>query len=128
MKKNQTKNFPAVKQSRQTVLAQSRLYKSLMGDDAQDEFKISHEEDTSNLQETIRQLEKTVASLNHAYNELQEERNYLRASIKMIQEFQRKEVWYWQGDGEDHVESMVNDLPVVIRAYELRELIRSNNG
>lgn len=34
------------------------------------------------------------------------------------------EVWYWQGAGEDHLESLINSLPVVIRADQLRELTR----
>jgi hypothetical protein len=34
-----------------------------------------------------------------------------------------RDVWYWQGDGEDHLESMVHQLPVVIRAEQLRELL-----
>lgn len=34
-----------------------------------------------------------------------------------------RDVWYWQGDGEDHLESMTHQLPVVIRAEQLRELI-----
>ncbi|MDL5034406.1 hypothetical protein QRD43_21060 [Pelomonas sp. APW6] len=34
-----------------------------------------------------------------------------------------RDVWYWQGDGHDHLESMVHQLPVVIRAEQLRELL-----
>ena len=34
-----------------------------------------------------------------------------------------RDVWYWQGDGEDHLESMVHQLPIVIRAEQLRELL-----
>lgn len=34
-----------------------------------------------------------------------------------------RDVWYWQGDGRDHLESMVHQLPVVIRAEQLRELL-----
>ena len=33
------------------------------------------------------------------------------------------EVWFWQGDGSDHPESMANSLTVVIRADDLRRLI-----
>lgn len=35
-----------------------------------------------------------------------------------------RDVWYWQGDGEDHLESMTHQLPVVIRAEQLRELLK----
>lgn len=34
-----------------------------------------------------------------------------------------RDVWYWQGDGGDHLESMVHQLPIVIRAEQLRELL-----
>lgn len=34
-----------------------------------------------------------------------------------------RDVWYWQGDGQDHLESMTHQLPVVIRAEQLRELL-----
>jgi hypothetical protein len=34
-----------------------------------------------------------------------------------------REVWYWQGDGEDNLETMVGDLPVVIRAADLKVLL-----
>ena len=34
-----------------------------------------------------------------------------------------RDVWYWQGDGRDHLESMTHQLPVVIRAEQLRELL-----
>lgn len=34
-----------------------------------------------------------------------------------------RDVWYWQGDHMDHLESMVHTLPIVIRAEQLRELL-----
>lgn len=34
-----------------------------------------------------------------------------------------RDVWYWQGDGHDHLESMTHQLPIVIRAEQLRELL-----
>jgi hypothetical protein len=34
-----------------------------------------------------------------------------------------RDVWYWQGDGSDDLPSMVHQLPVVIRAEQLRELL-----
>lgn len=34
-----------------------------------------------------------------------------------------RDVWYWQGDHMDHLESMTHTLPVVIRAEQLRELL-----
>lgn len=46
-----------------------------------------------------------------------------RARLQTIQEHRLKECWYWQGDGQDHLESLVGSLPVVIRADQLRELL-----
>lgn len=37
-----------------------------------------------------------------------------------------RDVWYWQGDGRDHLESMVHQLPVVIRAEQLRDLLAAS--
>lgn len=34
-----------------------------------------------------------------------------------------RDVWYWQGDHMDHLESMTHTLPIVIRAEQLRELL-----
>jgi hypothetical protein len=42
--------------------------------------------------------------------------------IQMMRDHQSGECWYWQNDGSDHLESMVNGLPVVIRADHLRAL------
>lgn len=36
------------------------------------------------------------------------------------------EVWHWQGDGEDHLESLT--CPVLISADDMRELIGKRNG
>ncbi|MGN8554721.1 UNVERIFIED_CONTAM: hypothetical protein OHV15_19275, partial [Microbacterium sp. SLM126] len=33
--------------------------------------------------------------------------------------------WFWQGDGSDHLESMVNGMQVIIGAAELRQLLAS---
>lgn len=59
-----------------------------------------------------------------AYAEsMERERDYYRTRAQTMYEHQRGEVWYWQGDGHDHPESMANSLPVVIRADDLRALI-----
>lgn len=36
-------------------------------------------------------------------------------------------VWYWQGDGYDHPESMGESMVVVIRASDLKQLINKGN-
>lgn len=46
-----------------------------------------------------------------------------KARLQTIQEHRLKECWYWQGDGQDHLDSLVGSLPVVIRADQLRELL-----
>ncbi len=34
------------------------------------------------------------------------------------------EIWVWQGDGYDNLNSMVGSLPVLIQACELRHLLK----
>ena len=46
-----------------------------------------------------------------------------RARLQALYEHQRGECWYWQGDGQDHLESLCNTLPVVIRAGQLRAML-----
>lgn len=57
---------------------------------------------------------------------MEHERDYYRARAQTMYEHQRGEFWYWQGDGHDHLESMANSLPVVIRADDLRALIATS--
>ena len=58
--------------------------------------------------------------------QMERERDHWRARAQTMYEHQRGEVWYWQGDGEDHLKSMVNALPVVIRAEQLRDLLATH--
>ena len=58
-----------------------------------------------------------------ALHEVERERDYYKSRAQTMYEHQEGEAWYWQGDGEDHPESWVNSLPVVIRADQLRELM-----
>lgn len=46
----------------------------------------------------------------------------LTSQLNAVRLYEQKEVWYWQGDGEDHLGSLV--CPVVINAEDLRELLR----
>ena len=59
----------------------------------------------------------------HHAETMERERDHWRERARTMEEHQRGTVWYWQGDGNDHPESMVNSLPVVIRADQLRALI-----
>lgn len=54
---------------------------------------------------------------------LRRERDYYRERAQMMYEHQRKECWYWQGDGSDHPESLHDTLPVVILAKDLRAML-----
>lgn len=47
----------------------------------------------------------------------------LHSQLDTLRKFQKPDTWIWQGDGEDHLESMANDMVVVIRAAALRQLI-----
>ncbi len=50
---------------------------------------------------------------------------HYRARLDAVNRHQQEDpdVWYWQNDGQDNLESMVHSLPVVIRADHLRALI-----
>ena len=58
-----------------------------------------------------------------AYDALERERDYWRTRARAMIDHAEGTCWYWMGDGSDHPESMVNSLPVVIRADQLRELM-----
>lgn len=53
---------------------------------------------------------------------LERERDFFRRLAQSKSKHERGDVWYWQGDGDDHPESMGNDMVVVIRADQLRAL------
>lgn len=60
--------------------------------------------------------------MDHA-DRMERESDYWRHRAQTMSKHQQGHCWYWQGDGGDHLESMVNSLPVVIRADQLSELI-----
>ena len=45
-----------------------------------------------------------------------------QCDLDLLHAVQEKDVWIWQGDGEDHLESMGNRMKVVIFANDLRAL------
>ncbi len=57
-----------------------------------------------------------------AYAALQASHTKLADRVRFLEASARGESWVWQGDGEDHPESMAASLPVLIRADQLREL------
>lgn len=64
--------------------------------------------------------EKTEADL------LRDEIAWLRRELETARDMLRGDYWFWQGDGEDHLESLV--CPVVIRADDLAALIKSEGS
>ena len=46
----------------------------------------------------------------------------LKAEVEALHRERQGEVWYWQGDGEDKLESL--SCPVLIEAQDLRELLK----
>jgi len=74
-------------------------------------------------------LEKENLSLREIIHTMLDERIDLKIDIKKAHEWMQKDtdegrVWFWQGDGYDLTRSMVNDLPVLIRADQLRKLLK----
>lgn len=61
---------------------------------------------------------KMLREANHA---LAAENDGLRAELRRRTELERGVFWYWQGDGEDHLESLT--CQVVIRAEDLRAML-----
>lgn len=58
-----------------------------------------------------------------ALHAAERERDYWKTRARAMLDHAEGTCWYWMGDGEDHLESLVNSLPVVIRADQLRELL-----
>ena len=52
---------------------------------------------------------------------------FAESDIDVRAKHQASDVWYYQGDGYDHLESMGNGMVVVIHAAELRALLATNN-
>ena len=60
---------------------------------------------------------------------MERERDYYRQRAQTMYEHQQLgNVWYWQGDGGDRLESLANSLPVVISADALRALIAAGKA
>lgn len=73
-----------------------------------------------------------VTTLHHRHNteaaclacvisELRQENERLKAENKALRRTEKGEVWYWQGDEDDHLESL--SCPVLIDAGDLRGLL-----
>lgn len=49
-----------------------------------------------------------------------------RQKLDLVYLRDKDQVWYWQGDGTDYPKSMSNSMAVVIRADQLREILRNS--
>lgn len=54
---------------------------------------------------------------------LQKRLRFAQADNDLLRSHAKKDVWYWQGDGYDHLESMGNNMVVVIHANDLRAML-----
>lgn len=84
---------------------------------------------TAQPAEPAQQPLSTITSLKRERDGWQEEAANLAKRLRFAQcdldamrSHQKNEVWYWQGDGYDHLESMGRDMVVVIHAGDLRAL------
>ncbi len=59
----------------------------------------------------------------HHAEAMERERDHWRQRAQTMHEHQAGQAWYWQSDGGNHLESLVNSLPVVIRADQLRAML-----
>lgn len=59
-----------------------------------------------------------------ALHAVERQRDHWRDHARTMSLHHGGESWYWQGDGTDHLESLTNDRPVVIRAGQMRELLK----
>ena len=67
------------------------------------------------------ELEKAFHDLDEALAVIKREAEKLSDENAALQRERQGEVWYWQGDGEDHLESLA--CPVLIEADDLRALL-----
>lgn len=58
-----------------------------------------------------------------ALNELIQERDAVRAENKARYAVEQRDVWYWQGDGSDHPESLANTSHVVMTGQQARHIM-----
>lgn len=67
--------------------------------------------------------DRVLSILRAEIESLTKERDHFRERAQTMYAHKMGDVWYWQGDGGDHLESLVNSVPVVIRADALRQLL-----
>ena len=60
--------------------------------------------------------------------EMEHQSTFYRKYADTLIRYQKNDYWCWQGDGADNLDSMASDLPVVIRASQLRELLAASKN
>ena len=82
---------------------------------------------TQSLVNRCEYLERANDNLLEIINSQDAQIKELRLDTKLIQEFrdssEDNRVWVWQSDGYDNSRTMASDLPVLIRASQLRVLL-----
>jgi len=77
--------------------------------------------------QTIAQLRKSLLAWQEECNALRNDRDILRQRIDLQSLHQKNDVWYWQGDGTDHPESISNSMAIVIRGDQLRAILAASH-
>jgi len=67
--------------------------------------------------------EKELEGWKDAAKSLQLQLNASNRELRLMRDYAAGNYWVWQGDGQDYPNSMANDLPVLIRADDLRNLL-----
>jgi hypothetical protein len=70
----------------------------------------------------VRRLERSEAGWRDSAERLLQERDAALSELRVRAQHQARDVWFWQGDGSDHPESMSSSMVVVIKAPDLRRM------
>ena len=69
------------------------------------------------------QLLKLIDGLEYENKSLKIRAAQLNKLLLSEYKFQEDDIWYWEGDGNDHIPSMTHEMRVVITAEDLRDLL-----
>lgn len=83
----------------------------------------SHEPAPAEHQNVINNLRKERDGWHDEATALRRRLRYAEADLDVLRRHQARDVWAWQGDGEDHLESMGDSMVVCIHAGDLRALL-----
>lgn len=82
-------------------------------------YAIQINSEREELKKKLSKAERSRDACKDAYLKSEQENAKLR--VKVFRSFNDEECWIWQGDGSDHLESLV--CPVVIHPIDLQQLI-----